>query len=69
VFASARPTSVQHMQTLCCLLFAHNLLERIEGARPRRLVWRGTGSMAVAFRIGSAQPDIPAILLGLRLFE
>ena len=27
------------------------------------------GSMGVAFRIGSAQPDIPAILLGLRLFE
>ena len=46
------PQRYEFAARLCCLLFAHNLLERIEGTGQRMWVWLGTGEWQLLFVLG-----------------
>ena len=46
------PQRYEFAAMLCCLLFAHNLLERIEGTGQRMWVWLGTGEWQLLFVLG-----------------
>jgi pimeloyl-ACP methyl ester carboxylesterase len=58
------PQRYEFRAMLCFLLFAHNLLARIEGEDQR--MWVGlswNGSMAVALTVRHSQPAVPAYVL------
>jgi hypothetical protein len=46
------PQRYEFAAMLCFLLFAHNLLERIEGAGQRMWVWLGTGQWQLLLGLG-----------------
>ena len=46
------PQRYEFAAMLCFLLFAHNLLERIEGASQRMWVWLGTGQWQLLLLLG-----------------
>jgi hypothetical protein len=58
-----RPQRYEFAAMLGLLLFAHNLLGRIEGPGPADVGLAWNGSMAVAVVVRSPEPDVPAFVL------
>jgi hypothetical protein len=57
------PQRYEFAAMLCFLLFAHNLLGRIEGAGPAAVGMARNGSMAVALTVRPSEPDLSAFVL------
>ena len=55
------PQRYEFAAMACFLLFAHNLLERIEGTGQRMWVWLGTGEWQLLFVLGLLSLMLPVL--------